>query len=210
MSGGLEGLRVHVITAPTGDAFITCDNPAYRYNQYCEGVGWQGLTGALCRGLQVFLPLSPLVSVLLFDGGVYKVGRRGVAPSSQATERDAEFLNTIQLLAAAENVYFAGWGSVPEIQRLARSIREERSRNRLRVMEAYEVGNPRSSLIHQYEEMPDLNLQLSFVSLRRDARRVALEARARLLRKKPPPELDAPALDPDNSRPRIFETRVRQ
>jgi hypothetical protein len=210
VSDGLEGLKVHAITAPSGSAFITCDNPAYRYNQYCEGVRWQGLTGALCRGLQVFLPLSPLVSVLLFDGGVYKVGRRGVAPSSQATERDVEFLNTIQLLAAADNVYFGGWGSAPVIQRLTDSVREERNKNRVRIMEAYEVGNERSSLIHQYEQMPDLNLQLSFVGLRRDARRVPLEARVRLLRKRPPPELDAPALDPEYSRSRIFETRVRR
>jgi hypothetical protein len=208
MSGGLDGLRVHVIIAPSGGAFITCDNPAYRYNQYCEGVGWQGLTGVLCRGLQVFLPVSPLVSVLLFDGGVYKVGRRGVAPSSQATERDLDLLNTIQLLAAADNVYFADWGSVPGIQRLADAVQEERCRNRLRVMEAYEVGNERSSLIHQYEEMPDLNLRLSFVSLRRGARRVPLETRVRMLRKKPPPDLDALAFHHEDSRPRIFETRV--
>jgi len=210
MSRALHGLRVHVITAPSGGAFITCDNPAYRYNLYCEGVRCQGVTGALCRGLQVFLPVSPLVSVLLFDGGVYKVGRRGVAPSSQATERDLELLNTIQLLAAADNAYFADWGSSPGIQRLAKAVQEERGRNRLRLMEASEVGNERSSLIHQYEEMPDLNLRLSFVSLRRDVRRVPLEARVRLLRKKPPAALDTPALDLEKSGPRIFETRARR
>jgi len=32
----------------------------------------------------------------------------------------------------------------------------------------------------------------------------------RLLRKKPPAELDTPALDLEESRPRIFETRARR
>ncbi len=206
MTAGLDGLRMHTIIAPAGGEFITSDNPVYRYNQYCEGILWSGVTGALCKGLQVFLPLTPRVSLLLFDGGVYKVGKRGVAPCSQATHLDLEFLNRIQLLAAVDNVYFSNWSVLKNTERLAVSVQEERKKNRSRVFEAFEVGNDRSSLIHQYEQMPNLELRLSFITLRRAARRVPLQERARLYRKRLPP-YEMPDYAVDDSRPRVFETR---
>ena len=41
---------------------------------------------------------------------------------------------------------------------------------RIHVTEAVEVGNERSTLLHQFEQMPNLQMHLSFVKVRRQAR----------------------------------------
>jgi hypothetical protein len=48
----LGDLRSHLLVA-TDPAFITSDNPVFRYNQYCERIEYPGLAGPLCRGFQI-------------------------------------------------------------------------------------------------------------------------------------------------------------
>src|SRR5215207_386961 len=98
MMGLIDDLRVHTIIAPSGHEFITSDNPVSRYNHYCYGVKGWGVLGANSRGLQLFVPLAPGVSALLFDSGVYKVGQRGTAPSSVAAPADVLQLNQLTYL----------------------------------------------------------------------------------------------------------------
>jgi len=70
----IADLQCHLAISPDG-AFITSDNPAFKYNQYCEDIDYQGITGALCRGFQIFLPLAPRLCLLLYDRAVYNVPR---------------------------------------------------------------------------------------------------------------------------------------
>ena len=55
MLDAISDLRGHLAISGR-EAFITSDNPAFKYNQYCEGVDYRGVTGALSRGLQIFIP----------------------------------------------------------------------------------------------------------------------------------------------------------
>ncbi len=207
MGAALDGMKTHVVKACSGRAFITSDNPAYKYNQYCEGIRWTGVLGATCRGFQVFLPVSPDALVLLFDGGVYKVGERGVAPSSIATENDVDLLNLFQAISAQDNLYFSNWNDRQRLESTAMLAAEERSKNRHRVIKAYEVGNDRSELLAQFEQLPDVRAQFSFVTLRREARRIPLAGRVRLYRKRMPP-LSEPSVPPlDDGKPHVFVTR---
>jgi hypothetical protein len=187
----LSDLRIHAILAPEGHAFITSDHPVARYNQYCYGVKGVGVLGAACRGLQVFLPLAPTVSALLFDMGVYKVGRRGTAHASVATPADVLVLNQLAYLAAQENLYFANWRERDSVDRLVKTVSRD-ARSQMRVTEAVEVGNDASVLLHGYEDQPAIDFRLSFVSLRREAKRVDPFERVRQYRKplrlpEPPP-----------------------
>ncbi len=205
----LDDLKAHVIIASPGTQFVTSDNPAYHYNAYCEGITGTGTAGAASRGLQVFLPLSPQVTILLFDRAVYKAGRKGTAASSIATAEDVAAINLVQFAAAQDNVYFAAWDMSQQLSRLAEKAQSLRPASRIHLQKAYEVGNEQSMLLHQYEQTPNLDLRLSFLSLRRDARRVPLSERARQVRKHLPSMQGKPAStsEPDGSRARIFTTR---
>ncbi len=206
MMPALHDLKAHAIIAGPGQQFVTSDNPGYRYNQYCEGSGGQGVTGVACRGLQVFLPVSPQVTVLLFDAGVYKVGKRGTAPSSVATATDVDAINLLQFITAENNVYFTRCDHEVELQNLAKKALKGRAAGGPRVQKAHEVGNEQSVLLHQYELMPDLDLRLSFVSVRRDARRIPLSERARKVRNRLP-GLREPGPAHESSRTRVFRVR---
>jgi hypothetical protein len=192
MMAGLIDLRIHVIVAPDGHQFITSDHPVCRFNHYCHGIKGMGVLGGVSRGLQIYVPLSPKIGVLLFDSGVYKVGRRGTAASSIATPEDVLRLNQLVFLAAHENLYFADWGQRGEIAERVCAIAKGDS-YKMRITEAVEEGDDKSSLLHSYEVQPSLDISLSFVTVRREARRVPLFSRARMYHKRlPAPELPTP------------------
>ena len=183
MVAALDDLGMHVVEAPTGHAFMTSDNPVFRYNTYCEGIKWLGVTGAVCRGLQVFLPLSPRVALMLVDGWVYKMGDSRAAASSTARPQDVESLNLIQLISAQHNVYFSTRPDDTHLRDLAAPARKLRAARVQRVQVAYQVDDDKSQLLHMHEQMPNIQLRLSFVRLRRAARRVPLLQRPSRTRK---------------------------
>lgn len=177
----LTDLHVHVVHAAGPDPFITSDQPVFRYNAFCEGVSWSGVTGGRCSGLQIFLPLSPTRLVVLYDGHVYKAGSRSSKGASEAKADDMSALNGFQAVSAHQNLY-ASSGSEAALQHLYAKVRRHRGAARPVTIEAVEDGRPDSSLIHQYYGMPNLRLTLSFLRLRRNARRTPLSERARMFR----------------------------
>jgi hypothetical protein len=162
--------------------FLTSDNPAFKYNQYCEGVRFVGVTGAKSKGLQVFLPLAPDMTLLLYDAAVYKVGSRRARGVVIANNQDVWALNRLQFVSAQDNVLFSEWELASSCKTLAQSVARARAASGPRVTKAYNVDNDRDVLLHQYSAMPQLDLKLSFVSVRKDARRIPLIERGQLFR----------------------------
>jgi hypothetical protein len=180
VSAGLSDLGAHLVISGL-QPFITSDNPVFRYNTFCEGVFWSGVTGARCSGLQVFLPLAPTHLLLLYDERVYKVGGRSGARVSRATDVDVSLLNKLQVIAAHRNLYT----NVADERRLHGTVsagRRYRGSKRPVTVQAVSDLDPSEGLIHQYERMPDVGLSLSFSSLRRRVRPISLVERARMYR----------------------------
>ncbi len=182
MADSLQDLAVTLISPCPGATFATSDNPAFRYNSYCEGTGDFGVTGAQCRGLQVFLPISPTLLLYLFDAGVYKLARANPAHFVAATAEDMEQLNRLQLVSAHENVYF----TTPALGRClldsaswTHSIRRD---IRPKITTAVAEDDELSELLHQYTPMPQLNLRLSFSPVRAHAEKKPLITRVRQMR----------------------------
>ena len=72
MKEAISDLKVHLARS-SRKVFITSDNPIFKYNQYCEGVQHMGVTGGECKGLQIFVPISPHLHLILYDGTTYRV-----------------------------------------------------------------------------------------------------------------------------------------
>ena len=75
----LDDLKMQLINAAPGSQFVTSDNPVFQYNLYCEESNEGGKIGALKVGLLLFIPLSPQLCLLLYDGSVYKVGQPNIS-----------------------------------------------------------------------------------------------------------------------------------
>ena len=174
----IADLQCHLAISPDG-AFITSDNPAFKYNQYCEDIDYQGITGALCRGFQIFLPLAPRLCLLLYDRAVYNVPRAERSERrSIASQSDLAFINAMQLVSADQNVYFSQWERAPEIQALLARVRQHRHPDPTVVQEYGDDADPNRSLLHTFERTPCLKPSLSFLKLRWRARSVSLRDRA--------------------------------
>lgn len=182
----IADLRSHLAVS-SGAAFITSDNPAFKYNQYCEGIDYQGTTGALCRGFQIFFPLTPKICLVLYDGAVYSVPRSERRPRrSIASEFDVDVINGMQLVSAYQNVYFAEWSRRREIRELLTRVRQHRDPDPTVVQEYGHDTDPNRSLLHSFERAPCLKLRLSFLKIRWRARSVSLTDRAHGYRKEIP------------------------
>lgn len=83
----LADLHLHVASSTSKNQLITSDNPVFRYNSYCRGIRYWGSLGGISRGLQVFLPLSPRILLLLYDRWVYRPTRRGLSAQASFRER---------------------------------------------------------------------------------------------------------------------------
>ncbi len=186
MLDAISDLRGHLVVSKENN-FITSDNPAFKYNQYCEGITHKGITGALRRGLQIFVPLAPNLHLILYDSTTYSVRLLDRSSGvSTAAESDVDWMNAMQLLSADQNVYYAKWQQLDDVRRLVPTIEAHRTAESIVVVEYGQDDDPSSSLLHTFECTPFLKLQLSFLSLRRRARRVPLKDRSRDYRKEIP------------------------
>jgi len=126
-------LRCKLLINRSNTPFLTSDHPVILYNQFMErrhkfGSG----TGLACKGLQMFLPLSPDVCLMLFDYDVYKVGGRSTTSVQvDATAEDVEGLNQLQIANAGNQLYFNARMTERELTRLVEAAiplrRAERS-----------------------------------------------------------------------------------
>jgi len=195
MLDAIADLRGHLAIS-TENSFLTSDNPAFRYNQYCEDSQHMGTTGALCRGFEIFIPLAPDLHLILYDGTTYKVRPLDrFSHRSGATQSDVDALNMIQLVSADEHVYFSDWRLTEHIRRLMQDITRHRLADPTVVVEYGQDDNPNRSLLHAFTHTPYLKLKLSFLKLKRRSRRVPLQDRIRDYRKTIP--ISLPPEPPD-------------
>ena len=102
--------------------FVISDDPVVSYNQWVEHEPhlrqWPGGWGVAIKGLQLFLPVSPRVTLCVYDPSTYQCG----SPARRTTQlaiRDIQRLNDLQAVHANECLYFnADLTPREELQRL--------------------------------------------------------------------------------------------
>ncbi|MDB5305586.1 MAG: hypothetical protein JWM97_3135 [Phycisphaerales bacterium] len=101
-------LRYKLLVNKCETPFMTSDHPVVLYNQYIERRQKFGSSSGLaCKGLQIFLPLSPEVYLVLFDSEVYRVGGQYWTDTQVATTQgDVESLNVLQTVNMGSQLFF--------------------------------------------------------------------------------------------------------
>ena len=168
---GLKDLKLVVISQPE-NVFITSDNPVYFYNQYCEQVHGRGKNGARQRGLQIFMPLSPRHYLLLYDGKTYDYVK-----SQSISASDIYSLNGLQVVSADANLYFAEWAQLSLVELLVADMARLRISDPQVLQRFVSDYNGNGELLHSYVEAPNLQLNLSFLRIKKRALRVQIHKR---------------------------------
>lgn len=184
MIATIKDLNSHLVESGDG-SFIVSDAPIFKYNQYCEGITFQGTTGLESKGLQILVPLSPALVLILYDGDVYRV--RSSADRRDRRTRtnrssDIDQLNILQLLAAERNVYFSHIGQFKNIERLLPRYKDIRIEDPQVVLEVGQDDVLGNSLLHSFSRPINASLNLSFLSPKKGAGHIALHKRAELSR----------------------------
>ncbi|WP_431819488.1 DUF4238 domain-containing protein [Burkholderia sp. F1] len=102
----LEDLSWHVLSNGTNLPFVISDHPAVLYNWYLRNSDDPGYTGMTKNGVQIFLPLSPSVTLALIDKSVYKFGEKGSSHTLLSDRRDVELLNSLQFRSRQDFIVF--------------------------------------------------------------------------------------------------------
>jgi Protein of unknown function (DUF4238) len=125
----VKDLKVSVFHNKTAFDFITCDNPAVLTNRFHFQRLKQRSFGVSNSGAILSMPLSPRMSAILYDGGVYSLPNASGTPflDLKKTE-DVAAINDLQFLAAGKNLYFSRWQDADTIRSAMTTVSSERDR----------------------------------------------------------------------------------
>lgn len=118
----LEDLSWHVLTNGTDLPFVISDHPAVLYNWYLRDSDDPGYTGMTKNGVQIFLPLSPSVTLALIDTAVYKIGEKKCSHTVLSDRRDVELLNSLQFRSRRDFIVFPRAMDVAYVKRRCAEI----------------------------------------------------------------------------------------
>jgi len=124
----LEGLKDCIVVNLTSRPFITSDNPAVSVNRFHIQKSQLkiGGSGILSSGYMLVLPLSPKITFISYDSGVYSASLAGQGLAYIRKERDVEALNALQVIRASENLYFQDKRNTGYIGDLAEKYKSRR------------------------------------------------------------------------------------
>jgi hypothetical protein len=170
-------LSLKVIINKTHEPFITSDHPVVLYNQFLEPRKKYGSnTGLACKGLEIFLPISPRHLLVLFDHDVYKVGNRNDVVIDVTDVADVKALNLLQCINANENLYFNQEISEAQIRHLVNYAIRRRRETKANIDEyaGSKTDEEMRFLLHMYRSEVKCSLSLSFIHLLKKAKHYTL------------------------------------
>ncbi|MBD5132419.1 MAG: DUF4238 domain-containing protein [Clostridiales bacterium] len=139
----------------TSKDFITSDSPVCLYNQFHERI--KRKTFAFNSiGTQIFFPLTPRISFLLYDNACYKVGTRKSISVILNNAKDIDTLNAITYINANEVIYFRNRGAIGNFTYL------DKISNNPSKHETIPIDN-KTGVFHTSNQPPLCKANLSFI-----------------------------------------------
>jgi hypothetical protein len=100
-------LDYKLLVNKTSNPFITSDFPIVKYNQFLEQRKWPlSKVGFGLVGLQVFMPLSHELMLVLFDSAIYKVGDKKKSSHVITNGDEIDQLNILSFLNCIDTIFF--------------------------------------------------------------------------------------------------------
>jgi len=166
----LMDLECRVLLAPRGTEFITSDNPIVMYNQFMLWRTDGSNTGIASKGLQIFFPIWPFLTLVMYDRDVYHFGRAKSSHVYMASAIDVHELNMLQVAAASENVYtFTSAANIFKVTQDAAKYRRKKKAV-VRTFPQPSEDNRKSELIATSHEDIRMNAMLGFMRVHKHAR----------------------------------------
>ena len=167
----LLDLKYKLILNSSNEQIIASDNPVVLYNQLLSFRRHGGNTGIACKGLQIFFPLDTEKLLMLYDSEVYGVDSHRSDTVNLTAPQDVYALNTLQMCSALENVYFKSEKiNIEALRRKANPFIRKRNQS-FNVYPQPSDGDRTSEFIAGYRENIQTNLSLSFVRIKKSAKR---------------------------------------
>lgn len=94
-----------ILINKSSNPFITSDNPACMYNKYSE-LKREQFYAISKRGLILYLPLTPILGIVIFDNSVYKIGHRTQSYVEIKNFRDVEEFNKLVSCQSEKVLFF--------------------------------------------------------------------------------------------------------
>jgi hypothetical protein len=113
----LRDLEYHIIKNETASEFYISDHPVFIYNWLYRKLEHPGVTSITATGLQIFLPLSPQITLCLYDPKVYKYGQKGLV-TCVSKDKDIEILNSFQVINSDSIIGFHSQQDQANVKRL--------------------------------------------------------------------------------------------
>jgi Protein of unknown function (DUF4238) len=171
-------LSCKLIINKTKIPLITSDNPVVLYNQFLENRREIGSnTGLACKGLEIFLPLSPRLLLIFFDQDVYKIGNKGNTSADITDASDVNALNILQCINANHNLYFNEEISELQIRKLVSRATRYRRKAKANVdtYPTVKKDGKKYVLLYMYTSDVKCALTVSCISVLKKARQFKLK-----------------------------------
>ena len=134
--------------------FITSDCPVSLYNQFHERIGKRTFAfGSI--GTQVFFPLSPRITFLIYDNLCYKIGNRKSKYIRISNPKDVNQLNNITFINANKALYFINRNTISSFEHVAAKERDSSVYTKFRY--------PDTGLFWSSNQPPLCNARFTFI-----------------------------------------------
>lgn len=112
----VNDLKVCLVRNLTTLPFVTSDNPSIMTNRWHlqNPKGQWKSPGSGAAGVLFFLPLTPKILCVAYDGDVYSIPHSG-GWTTVNKAADVEAFNQHQFLDCAANIYFRDWHRLPDV-----------------------------------------------------------------------------------------------
>ncbi|MEG1726074.1 MAG: DUF4238 domain-containing protein [Anaerovoracaceae bacterium] len=185
LSVGIAALKWHlasdlhykIVVCKQHSEFIMSDNPAIYYNQLFEKMDYLSAIGIVCKGLQIFIPLSPTHLLIFYDQACYKVGSKNSDLVILKDQADVDAINILQVVNASKNIYFNS-ANAAQISRLRSSFGLRRSeKSKMMIQPSWETEGERAELVISSKVSNKTGLKLGFIKPLKNAERFMAELR---------------------------------
>lgn len=115
-------LRLSVLVNRTEVPFVLGDHPAVQYNWYLRKHDLPGTSSMAAPGVQVFMPISPSHTLMLFDPEVYDIECGSERKVYVDEDADVDILNDLQLRARQRFVLASSEKCAEDVKLIAEEI----------------------------------------------------------------------------------------